>query len=458
MAPTSPVSRGQCERDPASVRDRAASVRDRVSERSRPSARTFETERGELTRCYIGRLAHGNEAELNVIGAAAVERLVGEVRAALRRRPAHEAKLAGILRALAVHSPELLCELLVAVETVARRGSFERPLYSAAVRSLSEHGEERLLPTLVKVLGNDDAGGLASLSAACFTKYARLSEPLAKASLSRHPVLAFAAEVARLSRGEARGARLASLAPKIKEAHRLLLCGEFFAALPASQALPIEIAPALAVLRDAERHLGRWLLLAEVATRAGDPKPLAEASLRARTGPQSARAAWTLVAWALDPRAGVPTTRPTLELIARLSDRPSAERDATFLFRMAAAKAVSARPMLEGMVRGTVLEDEMSVRAALHLCRDYGQAQKAEFLVQAGKSPRKDLLRGLAAAALYDCGQSSEALRLVGELDGTRHLPALGWASLVRAAAAGGHRGFLVTEQNFRRVQQGCCE
>jgi len=401
---------------------------------------------------------HANEAELNLIGAAAVERLTGEVRAALRRRPAHEAKLAGTLRAIAAHSPELLAELGVAVEIVARRGSFERPLYGAAVRSLSEHAEERLWPTLVKVLGNDEAGGIASLSAACFTKYPRLSEPLGRASLSRHPVLAFAAEVARLSRGEPRGAQLASLAPKIKEAHRILLCAELFAALPSRRVLPVEIAPALAVLRDAERHLGRWLLLAEVAVRAGDLDPLAQAALRARTGPPSARPAWTLVAWALQPHATPPATRPTLELMARLSDRPSAERDATFLFRMAAARAVSARPMLEGLARGRALEGEMSVRAALHLCRDYGQARLAEVLAQAGKSPRKDLLRGLAAAALYDCGQAGEALRLAEELDGTRHLPALGWASLVRAAVSGGHPGCLVSEQNFRRVQQGCCE
>lgn len=393
-----------------------------------------------------------------MIGLAAVERLVGEVRAALRRRPAHEAKLAGTLRAIAVHSPELASELLVAVETVARRGSFERPLYSAAVRSLGEHEEERLLPTLVKVLGSDDAGGLASLSASCFTKTPLLSEPLAKASMSRHPMLAFAAEVARASRGETRGARLASLAPKIKEAHRILLCNEFFAALLSGKALPLEVAPALGVLRDAERHLGRWLLLAEVATRAGDAEPLAEALRRARSGPQSARAAWTLVAWALDPRADAPATRPTVELVARLSDRPSAERDATFLFRMAAARAVSARPMLEGLVRASGLDDDKSVRAALHLCRDYGQGQQVAALARAGKSPRKDVLRGLAAAALYDCGQANEALRMVGELEGTRHLPALGWAALVRATAAGGRTGCLVSELNFRRVQQGCCE
>jgi hypothetical protein len=267
---------------------------------------------------------------------------------------------------------------------------------------------------------------------------------------------AFAAEVARSSRGEARGARMATLAPKIKEAHRILLCSEVFAAMLSSKALPVEVAPALAVLRDAERHLGRWLLLAEVATRAGDPRPLAEASQRARTGPESARPAWTLLTWALDPRAPAPSTRPTVELIARLSDRPSADRDATFLFRLAAARAVSAQPMLESMVRGNGLDDDLSVRAALHLCRDYGQAQKIDTLSQTGKSPRKDELRGLAAAALYDCGHPQEALRLAGELDGSRHVPALGWASLVRAAAAGERTGPLVSELTFRRVQQGC--
>jgi len=393
-----------------------------------------------------------------VIGAAVVERLVGEVRAAMRRRPAHEARLAGTLRAVAPHSPELLGELTAAVETVARRGSFDRPLYCSAVRSLSECGEPRLTPILMKVLASDDAGGLSSLSAACLTEDASLSESLSRASLSRHPVLAFAAEVARLSRGEARGSRITALAPKIKEAHRISLCSELFVTLLSAQPLPIEIAPALAVLRDAERHLGRWLLLGEVATRAGDPKPLVEARSRAQHGPESARAAWSLVAWALDAGAAPPAARPTVELIARLSDRPSAERDATFLFRLAAARSASARPMLEAMTRSAALGDEMSVRAALHLCRDYGQEQQLSALSQLGKSPRKDALRGLVAAALYDCGQTAEALWLAEELDGTKHLSALGWASLLRAAAAGARSGPLVSELNFRRVQQGASE
>ena len=393
-----------------------------------------------------------------MIGTAVVERLVGEVRAALRRRPAHEAKLAGTLRAVSPHSPELMRELGGAVETVARRGSFERPLYCAAVRVLSEEGDARVTAVLADVLGGDDAGGLASLSAACFTKDASLGEPLSRASLNRHPVLAFAAEVARLSRGEARGSRLASLAPKIKEAHRIALCSELFATLLSGRPLPIEIAPALAVLRDAERHLGRWLLLGELATRAGDPNPLSEAQARAHAGPESARVAWSLVAWALDARASLPDARPTIELMARLSDRPSAERDATFLFRLATARAPSARTMLEGIARGAALSDEMAVRAALHLCRDYGQERQASALTQVGKSPRKDALRGLAAAALYDCGKVSEALQLASELDGTRHLPALGWAALVRATDAGARVGSLVSELNFRRVQQGAAE
>jgi hypothetical protein len=393
-----------------------------------------------------------------VIGDAAVERLVDEVRSALRRRPANEARLAGTLRAVSCHSAVLLKELLVAVETVARRGSFERPLYGAAVRSLSEHAEARLTPILVRVIASDDAGGLSSLVAACFTKDGSLAAPLSRAAMNRHPVLAFTAEVARLSRGESRGELIASLAPKIKEAHRIALCSEVFVSLLSRGPLPLAIAPALAVLRDAERHLGRWLLLGELATRAGDPKPLAEAQQRATSGPASARAAWQLVAWALDPAAPAPATRPTVELIARLSDRPSAERDATFLFRMASARAPSARVMLEGIARGSSLGAEASLRAALHLCRDYGQERQVSSLSQAGKSPRKDALRGLAAAALYDCGRAADALSMSRELDGSKHLPAIGWTSLVRAAAAGARSGQLVSEANFRRVQQGSCE
>ena len=172
----------------------------------------------------------------------------------------------------------------------------------------------------------------------------------------------------------------------IKESHRIALCVELFVPLARSAPVPVHVGPALAVLRGAERHLGRWLVLADVAAKAGDMGPLEEAVAKSQVGPSSARAAWSLVAWALsdtvtsaralttpsvtqrrqrrqrrrngaptEPRPGSvapPATRPTVELVARLSDRPSADRDTTFLFRMARARAMSCKPMLEGLAKG----------------------------------------------------------------------------------------------------------
>lgn len=392
-----------------------------------------------------------------MIGAAAIGRLLGEVRAALRRRPAHEARLAGALRALAPHEPALLRELAEVMEVTARRGSFERPLYAAAARVLSERNDERAAGVLAKVLGNDDAGGLASLTAACFIRQTSLTEPLARAANSRHPVTAFAAEVARLARGERRGERLAALAPKIKEAHRIALCGELFAALLAGKPLPGDVGPALAVLRDAERHLGRWLLLAELATRAGDPAPLAEACTRAKSGASSARGGWAFVEWALS-ATSPPVVRPSLELMARLSDRPSADRDATFLFRLAAARVPAARPILESLVKGRKLNDAPAVRAALHLCRDYGQEPWGQALLTTARAPRKDVLRGLTAAALFDCGRRAEALELLPQLEAARPLSGLCWAGLLRLNEGDARSGALVSELTFRRIEQGAGE
>src|SRR5690606_37108490 len=143
---------------------------------------------------------------------------------------------------------------------------------------------------------------------------------------------------------ESNGAHLTAIAPMIKESHRISLCVDLFVPLARSAPIPVHVGPALGVLRGAERHLGRWLVLADVAVKAGDEGPLVEATQKAQIGPTSARAAWSLVAWALsetkasiDPNAlpvPPPLTRPTVELVARLSDRPSADRDTTFLFRM----------------------------------------------------------------------------------------------------------------------------
>jgi hypothetical protein len=330
-------------------------------------------------------------------------------------------------------------------------------LYASAVRSLAEAETPGAADLISRALSTE-GGGLPALSAACFCKGEELSEPLLRAAVSRHAHIAFAAEVARLCRGESNGAAVVSLAPKIKESHRIALCLELFVPLLAGPTLPIAIAPALAVLRDAERHLGRWLVLAEVAVRAGDQEPLDFARDRAAKGPLSARAAWSLVTWALSPSGDPPKVRPTVELVARLSDRPSADKDTTFLFRLAQAKVPSARTMLESLARSALLGDESSIRAMLHLCRDYGQDRYRASLSEIASQPRRDTLRALAAAALVDVGERATAERAAEDLGKSRHLPALAWASLVRAANQGELPGEVVTEARYRRVQLGWVE
>ena len=296
-------------------------------------------------------------ARAELLDKPARARFEEEIDAALKRRPTSEAKLAGAVRAVAMLSPALRASLGEATSVLLRRGARQRELYcvrpALAVRG---PGSPVRVALLRQALAGDEAGGAAALSAACFSRDPELSPLLAKVAASRQSHLAFGAELARVARGESNGALLAQLAPMIKESHRISMCVELFVPLVRGTPVAVHVGPALTVLRGAERHLGRWLVLAEVAVKAGDLSPLEEARSRAVDGPTSSRSAWSLVAWALSetdaarrnaPPPAPPVTRPTLELIARLSDRPSADRDTTFLFRMARAGATSARPMLE---------------------------------------------------------------------------------------------------------------
>jgi len=339
-----------------------------------------------------------------------------------------------------------------------RRRSFDRELYAGGVRALSETGDKRAAALIKAALSTDEAGGLATISAACFSRDPTLATPLAKVAASRHAHLAFGAEVARMARGESNGAHLSALAPKIKESHRIALCVELFLPLTRGPALPKPVAGALSVLRDAERHLGRWLVLAEVATQAGDHGPLAEARRKAANGPPSSRAAWSLVAWALDPAAPAPATRPTVELVARLSDRPSADRDTTFLFRLAAVKSSSARPMLEGLAKASPLTDEVAIRAAMHLARDHGRNEMRQAIVEAAEG-RRDEMRGVAAAALWDLGERDLARKAAEQAESSRFISSVAWGALVSTASAGKLGTHVVlAEPTFRRVQWGWVE
>src|SRR5688572_27127923 len=151
-----------------------------------------------------------------VLGDDTLLRLVADLRSALRRRPAHELPLAGALRAVAHYSPRLQSALADAFETMVRRGSFDRPLYGALARSLSELEDAKALVALGRALGTDEVGGLAGISAASSSRDPVLGEPLAKLAASRHPHVALAAEVARVARRESNGAHAKEVAPKIK--------------------------------------------------------------------------------------------------------------------------------------------------------------------------------------------------------------------------------------------------
>jgi hypothetical protein len=417
-------------------------------------------------------------ARAELLDKTARARFEEEIDAALKRRPVSEAKLAGALRAVAPFSPSLRASLGEATAVLMRRGRRERELYASGLRALAEAQDRQVVGLLRQALAGDEAGGSAALSAACFSRDPELSSVLAKVAASRQSHLAFGAELARVARGESNGALLAQLAPMIKESHRISMCIELF--VPLVRALPIagHVVPALAVLRGAERHLGRWLVLAELAVRSGDALPIVEARAKAGAGPSSARAAWSLVTWALSdtdaaargaPPPAVPATRPTLELIARLSDRPSADRDTTFLFRLARAGATSVRPMLEALARTLPLADDTSLRAALHLARDHGRDDLGEALNEAASGGKREELRGIAAAALWDvtAGSGSDfATRmrarmpeLIEELLSSRSIGNVAWGALLRAAGKGGPGlSPLLTETPFRWIQWGWLE
>lgn len=419
-------------------------------------------------------------ARAEIVDKATRVRFETELDAALKRKPTSEVKLGGALRAVGRLSPALRSALLDAAQVMVRRGSFARELYGATMRTLAE-ADERHLPDLLKsALLGEDAGGNPTLSAACFCRDASLMAPLAKLAASRQSHLAFGAETARVCRRESNGSHLTAIAPMIKESHRISLCVDLFVPLARSSPIPVHVGPALRVLRGAERHLGRWLVLADVATKAGDDTPLQEATQKAQVGPTSARAAWALVAWALSQtRASVtpngapvasPATRPTVELVARLSDRPSADRDTTFLFRMAHARASSCKPMLEGLVKTVPLADEVAVRAASFLARDHGREDMREALVDCALNAKRDELRGLAVAALWDSGAGStraatreRARDLSDELVAARCLSSVAWGALVRAAHASAQVRadadfVVVTETDLRWIQWGWLE
>lgn len=367
-----------------------------------------------------------------------VDRLREEVLACVRRRSPNERRLAGLCRALAPHSPATRALLAEVGDQLVQKKGFDRDLFVASVRALGELGDKRAVP-LVKAGAEHDVCATAALCAAAWLADPTLAPVLNKAATQRSAHIAFTAELARVVRGESPGAHLRGLAPKIKESHRIALCAEVLVPIARIPQVAPGVRHALAVLRDAERHLGRWLVMAEVAVHGGDLEPLVEARTKSAEGPSGARAAWAYVAWALDPAAGPPQARPTTELVARLSDRPSADRDTKFLFRLAHAGVRSTKPLLDAFARELSKEDDDAVRAAGYLLRDHGRDDLLPGILELARRAQRDDLRGLATAVLWDAGKTEPAIELAKELVAGRATGLFGaaWGTLVLLAQCG---------------------
>ncbi|MFO0618752.1 MAG: hypothetical protein U0414_39540 [Polyangiaceae bacterium] len=420
-------------------------------------------------------------------------RIADEVGAALENGGHVDPKTLGCARALAPRSTAVRHVLAEAARVLVKGARFENELYAVSLRTLADLDDKRLVSLLKVALGTDDAGGLPALSAACFCQDPSIGAALARAAMSPKTQTAFAAEIARVCRGEPAGARMLALATKVKEAHRIGLSMEMLLPLSTACAASTDgrepralnpqpaavaaLAGALRILRGAERHLGRWLVMAEVAQRAGDGSALDEASERAKSGPASSRGAWSYVVWALDhapsgpaagkrPGAGAPCMRPatraTLELVARLSYRPSADKDTAFLFRLARDKEDVAVPMLEALAKSKLdgapagAFSAVSLRSALALARCYGCHDAVESIHAAAREAPSDELRAFAGAALWDLGESRAAASTARAVASSASIEASTWAAMIGTANGDGHA--LVDDCSFRRVHHGWFE
>src|SRR5690606_21819714 len=99
-------------------------------------------------------------AQADVLDDETCARLESDLRSALRRKPAQEARLAGVLRALMPFSTRLRRAAVSPTDTLVRRGSFDRPLYAAAMRGLAAAEAPEASELIARALA-EEGGGLA---------------------------------------------------------------------------------------------------------------------------------------------------------------------------------------------------------------------------------------------------------------------------------------------------------
>jgi hypothetical protein len=83
-------------------------------------------------------------------------------------------------------------------------------------------------------------------------------------------------------------------------------------------------------------------------------------------------------------------------------------------------------------------EDDDAVRAASYLVKDHGREDLVAPMIEAAKIGKRDELRGLAVAALWDAGKREQARDLAKDLlRQNAGLFSSAWAGLVLLADAG---------------------
>jgi hypothetical protein len=122
--------------------------------------------------------------------------------------------------------------------------------------------------------------------------------------------------------------------------------------------------------------------------------------------------------------------------------------------KVAKVKEDATVPAAVDMIRNLVADYATVVATA----REYHEDRFREQLLDTARGPKREHLRGLAAAALYDIGERDAAARVAEELAQCKQLGALAWCALVRAAPRAPQEQALVTEASYRRLQLGWVE
>jgi hypothetical protein len=397
-------------------------------------------------------------ARTDVLDKAVARRVCSEVSAALRRRNSLEERLGGALRLLAGFSVTVRRQVLLVATTLLRRKTIDRPLFRASVAALGDTPRAEGEAPVVSAL-QSAAPPLCAFAAAARLPSGRVAKVLAELTGRSPSHVAFAAEFVRTVRGEAIGDRLVKLAPMINEASRVLLTCDLVSALvEQSHSAPPGLAPALAPLRTAERHTGRWLRLGELGVLAGDEAPIVEARQARDRATGAARTTWQVIAWILSALRGwdEPLSVQTLssDVLRKLSDQPSAQRDHAFLFRLGRMGVAAAEAPLAKLAHASAYRAVDQVHAAYCLAKHYA-CDTFVPRVESAAARGVEAVRGASVAALWDLGKREEALLHVDSLMISRSPANVAWGALVRMANLIGDRSPLVTPRHIRWLHEG---